>query len=333
MKKMQRINSKLFLLLVAAIVVLCAGFLIVGCGSTSGKMKIADSEKGAYAHDGSDCPNTACSVVFDSSSFELAKYNIEAKEVTMEAWINPKDTSAANVFKRSDGSRGISLSVAQVVSPAPTSTVTLHPTFSIQRVPIIGGTSSGTVEYTIQSSSAISINAWHHVAGILTNQIHGVDVHAACSDAESEDWHIDIYVDGVFEGCATTKGGTDETLGVNAYAHNPADDALTVNFNGSVDETRIWTEARTLAQLTECKGQELGNNSGTCGRVNDSLITYMRFNEGEGHTVTDLAGLGSGSAEYAAIGDECPEGDGWCEWETGWVEGAKDSGVAITPAD
>ena len=93
--------------------------------------------------------------------------------------------------------------------------------------------------------------------------------------------------------------------------------------SGAIDEARLWTTARTAAQISECRGQELGNNSGTCGRINDNLVTYIRFNEGEGHSITDLAGLGSGAKEYT-IGDNV-----FGEWDTGWIT----TGPTLTPAD
>ncbi|MDH4029026.1 MAG: hypothetical protein OEU95_09375, partial [Nitrospirota bacterium] len=115
--------------------------------------------------------------------------------------------------------------------------------------------------------------------------------------------------------------------GIMGYAHNPASGSIASTFNGAIDEFRLWTNDRT-AYIATCKDVELGYNSGACGRVDTGLIAYMRFNEGEGHTVTDLAGLGSGSKEYkAAQAEDCPP-EGWCEWNTGWT-----TGPSLTPAD
>lgn len=322
MKKVKKIKGKLTLLLVVAISVLCVGLLISGCGSSS-KMKVANPSEGAYAIDFSDCPiASSCSVVVESTSFDLDRYNIEAKEVTMEAWINPGTTAATSVVKRM-GSRGVELSLNATSTPN-----SVIPEFTIMRVPVTGLSSTSTVEYSVESSSEITINSWYHIAGVLTNKDHN-GVHTTCSGAESEAWHIDLYVDGSFKGCATTKGGTtsdaqtDLTADADAYADNPAANDLTAEFTGGViDEARIWTVARTEAQIAECKGTELGKNSGTCGRINDSLIAYQRFNEGEGHTVTDFAGLGSGAKEFRESEGVFPE------WNTGWVAGAP-----ITAAD
>lgn len=207
------------------------------------------------------------------------------------------------------------------------------PTFTIKRVveSILNSAGTSTVTYTVSSSASIARNAWSHIAGMLVNKDHsGSD---GCTGP-----HIDILVNGVNKGCATTLGGTSadgdidnaanndnssgklgaDLSGIMGYAHNPADGSIGSSFQGAIDEARLWTNDRT-AYITTCKDVELAYNSGVCGRVDTGLIAYMRFNEGEGHSVTDLAGLGSGGKEYKEVNvGDCPP-EGWCEWNTGWT--------------
>jgi hypothetical protein len=68
-------------------------------------------------------------------------------------------------------------------------------------------------------------------------------------------------------------------------------------FKGTIDEVRLWTEARTASRIKKCMKQELGR-SGDC-RISDSLATYLPFNEGQGATVRDMSGHGNnGSSRY-----------------------------------
>ena len=59
--------------------------------------------------------------------------------------------------------------------------------------------------------TAITLNIWTHIAGILTNQDHsGVAGHPACpgvdGNAIDDPWHIDVYQNGTMTACAETYG-------------------------------------------------------------------------------------------------------------------------------
>ena len=63
MKKQHILKGKMCLLLITAILILCAGFLIVGCG-VAPATKAENNNVGNFALDFTDCPNAPCSVAF-----------------------------------------------------------------------------------------------------------------------------------------------------------------------------------------------------------------------------------------------------------------------------
>lgn len=325
MQVLKQIKKKSSLLLIAGIFIVSIGFIIISCGKKP-TLKTANPYQGAYALDNTDCPDLGnCTASFTSLALNELRRNIAGKEITMEGWIKPKLTSAFSrvVYQRSDTVNGVFLSVA------PSSSLTVvTPTFTIRRAKA----TTGTDEYTVTSTIDVALNTWAHIAGILVNDDHTVDdpndddvIHAACAGAEagaeSQTPHLDIYVDGVFAGCASTASG---------YASNPPGLALAVgNFLGIVDEFRLWTVSRLMSGALPCMNTELGYSSDTCGRLHDSLISYMRFNEGSGHNVGDFTGLGSAGKEYP---DPDLAGE-FLDWETGWTSDVPDDGADITPAD
>ena len=90
-----------------------------------------------------------------------------------------------------------------------------------------------------------------------------------------------IYVDGVVKGSDVP--GVAHAV-PNANNVTIAKTAGTEYFRGSMDEVRIWSVARTAAQLSTTKG--IGLPGGSAG-----LVAYYRFNEGSGTTVSDATGM------------------------------------------
>ncbi|GAA4378380.1 hypothetical protein GCM10023186_14870 [Hymenobacter koreensis] len=113
--------------------------------------------------------------------------------------------------------------------------------------------------------------AWHHVA--------------ASYDAAANT--RTLYLDGV--AIATDNPGPHAV---------PNADNLTIGktvgtefFNGSLDEVRVWSVARTAAQINAAKG--IGLPGGTSG-----LVAYYRFNEGSGTLVNDATGAAANQASF-----------------------------------
>ena len=317
MKRIMQAKNKVTFLLLFAILVLCIGFIFVACG-VGPVTKGVNNDRGNFALDTTDCPGgrTSCTANATASDHAYSKNSIQGKPLTLEAWIKPKATSSVYILRHIQ-SRGAGLKVAGIGG----NTTQVTPMFEIRRVvtTVGGGGVTSSVSYTV-SGSVIDLNAWTHIAGILTNDVHSVAVHAACTDAtgaESDPWHMDIYLNGVYSDCTETYGGTaddtysDPTAAAVAFADAPGAKQVNIQAQGIVDETRIWTtDDRTIL---DCMNQELGT-SGTCDRTDSNLLSYLRFNAGAGHSVMDEAGIfaGAGLVYILTPGD-------FSSWDTGWT--------------
>jgi hypothetical protein len=146
-------------------------------------------------------------------------------------------------------------------------------------------------DYEVATSGiALVVDTWHHVAGTYDGS------------------NVKIYVDGVLEGTTPASGNIDTS-----------DVPVRIgwvwqagwNWDGLIDEVRIWNVARTEPQIRADMCQRLtGSESG--------LVGYWRLDEGTGDTVYDATAndndgtLGGGTEDYkpnwvwsgAAIGDE-----------------------------
>ena len=331
MKRNIGFQQKLILVLIAAILIVCAGFIFISCGKGP-QSKIDNPDQGPYALDYTKCPEGAvCAALLDAS-----KQSIADKDLTVEAWVkkdnstNPNDFTGG-IFGRFDNS-GIVLYVKNG-----------EPKAAIRRIGA-SGTATATADYIVSSGIQIVDNLWHHIAAVLTAEDHSAD-HADCGATDTDNKtdtvdcpqpgtvcnngiHLDIYVDGVYKECNTTYGeSNDSTVIQPAYADNPAGDFETVGafcsrtlvgdnderidgldnirFPGIIDEARLWSIARTQSQISQDMSQELGIEA--C----DNIISYLRFNEGTGSVINDRCGLGNGVLE--------PVAGGAFDWTTGWT--------------
>ena len=130
-------------------------------------------------------------------------------------------------------------------------------------------TSSGQLDFG--STTRVDDGNWHHVVGVFDNGT------------------VSIYIDGVLDATTTTGAtfGTDITRygfisrGSEASTFNgstgPNDE-----FNGKIDEVRIWNTARTLTQIRNSMCSHIsGNETG--------LEVYYKFDENSGNTVNDYS--------------------------------------------
>ena len=346
MKKIKQRNGKLPLLLITAILTLCAGFLIVGCG-TDPVLKATDVDKGAYAVDFNACPGDYCYGTAGTTDNPMV--DIGNKEITFEALVKKNTVTAVTgaVFSRLDTASGAVLYVKAD-----------EPSFAMRA----NYTASSSADYIVSAGAASNLvqGAWTHIAGVIANADHSL-VHSSVTclkgdgsaGGESEKPHLDIYVNGQIQNCGTTWDSTNsDTTNEPQFADNSGSDKAfigkiedstdadcvdpatdpkcntldntiyqTTNLNAVVDELRLWTTARTATQLSECYNKELGF-SGNCSRADSNLAVYFRMNEGTANLTTDWSGNGYlGSFFYMTGTDES-------SWDAAWV-----AGNGVTGAD
>ncbi len=133
-------------------------------------------------------------------------------------------------------------------------------------------TSSGQLDFG--STSRVDDGNWHHVAGVFDNGT------------------VSIYIDGVLDASTTTGTtfGSSVTrygfLGIGSEATSfDGSKGPTDEFNGEMNEVRIWNTARTAAQIA--------NNKDICLTGSETGLTaYYNFNEASGTTLNDITGNG-----------------------------------------
>jgi len=337
MKKFNIIEGKMCLFLVTAIIILCAGFFIIGCG-VGPATKAANTNAGQFAVDFNAAAGASIVALNVShASFPSLLGTNAGKTLTIEAWVQPKasSTTPGGIFGRYDA-RGSMMWVTSAV-----------PKFAIR---VFTAPAASSTDYSVSGTTTLINDTWYHLAGVLVNQDHSA-THAAidCEDGgavgsddaggNAENPHLDIYVDGVLEACATTFDSTDLVtdpaaapqgiLDPNKYlladatvnsaeigwlsnALTPLVDSVAGgNFEGIIEEVRVWTSARTASQIADCKDAELSIASGNCNINDSSLLGYWRFNTGSGSDIHDSSGNGLNGAMEVGV----------THWSDGWVAG------------
>ncbi|MEG4838227.1 DUF4347 domain-containing protein, partial [Microcoleus sp. B9-D4] len=134
------------------------------------------------------------------------------------------------------------------------------------------GTDAGT--QVVVGTTNVNDGQWHHVAAVYNGST------------------MSLYIDGVLEGTLNYAGGIptnafDVLIGANAQVTGR-------NFNGQIDEVRVWNTARTQAQIQGSMNQNIDPN--TAG-----LLGYWKFDEGAGVTASDISGTdNSGTLQSGA---------------------------------
>jgi len=311
MDKLRKIDGKMSLLLITAILMLCAGFFIMSCGDPQQKAKNTDVASCAMDLSEATGPTP---VAFPQGSDTNPVPSIAGSELTIEAWVKKRGTStiSGGIFSRYDA-KGAGLFVSNDV-----------PSFGIGRetsLPETGCTVKGTsTECIIRSGVSLGEDVWTHVAGVLVNEDHS-STHSVCGGAEAQTPHMDLFIDGEFNACSTTASKFaddpgDEQMTINAVSTAEAtlDGVAAGNLNAVIDEIRFWRTARTQEEINNCMDTELGMG-GACDRLDPSLIAYFRLNECEEADISDYSGNGFNGAFEINVGPN--KFDPWAE---GWVE-------------
>lgn len=210
-------------------------------------------------------------------------------------------------------------------------------------IPPPAGSPTGTPATIIENPFKLVVDSWYHIAGVLTTQDQSSGPND-CPSYGNESPHLAIYINGDLNNCASSgssfagEPGGSMTAGVigegtnesvpplddpdgfdigNPDANVDGDELTTATpFDGTIDEVRIWGIARTDEQIVNCMLAELAFNTSVCGRLDQNLLGYFRFNEGKGEIVTEGSGLGSAAKEYRDPSTGQP-----LDWTSGWVDG------------
>lgn len=128
----------------------------------------------------------------------------------------------------------------------------------------------------LNSVTNIDDGAWHHVA---------VTYNSTASN------NFILYIDGVADATGNISGASVNTAAGTGIAIGRRNDAVN-NFNGQIDEVRIWNTTRSPAQI------QANYNTELC--VTSSLVAYYKLNQGTANgsnasiaTATDATGNGN----------------------------------------
>ncbi|MEG3972879.1 DUF4347 domain-containing protein, partial [Microcoleus sp. T2B6] len=126
----------------------------------------------------------------------------------------------------------------------------------------------------VVGTTNVNDGQWHHVAAVYNGST------------------MSLYIDGVLQGtlngvAAIPTNTFDVLIGANQEVTGR-------NFNGQIDEVRVWNTARTQAQIQGSINQNIDPN--TAG-----LLGYWKFDEGAGVTASDISGTdNSGTLQNGA---------------------------------
>ncbi|HKX73256.1 MAG TPA: LamG-like jellyroll fold domain-containing protein [Candidatus Saccharimonadales bacterium] len=131
----------------------------------------------------------------------------------------------------------------------------------------------GNVDFTFNSNLT-----WQHLTTTGVNIKDGLWHHIAVTKTGTT---LKVYIDGINKGMAENAATIGYIYGDNFIvgAHGSGNDAY--NFNGAIDEVRVWSVPRTDEQVKQYRSTTLPAS----GLAN--LITYNKAEEGNGTTAAD----------------------------------------------
>lgn len=234
-----------------------------------------------------------------------AGFDFKDTSLTVEAWIKPEDTKNGVVIAGGNLSARVTTDAFILYlwkGASPHAPEGCHNTDELSCVKF--AIKSKDVWYAATAHTPKDLtNEWHHVAGVLdissgtlTVYVDGVPLKGADDNHPNPKTGVPAIADSgmVFIG-ANQCVVPEATIGHERKNHE-THPGVKHWFKGTIDEVRLWREARTQGQIQKCMKQEIG--SGECG-ITDKLATYLKFNEGKGSSIWDHTGNGNNaSARY-----------------------------------
>lgn len=195
----------------------------------------------------------ALSLDGSTESGAAGNLNLGGSALSFEGWIKPSSFKSASPYISSIMGTEVSDSNSAFLRLGDANVANNKVQFVL---------SINNVQQKLASTTALNANTWYHVA--------------ATYDGAS----MKIYINGVLDASKSQTGSVSSNGAFNVgYLYNTSR-----NFNGKVDEVRVWK--RALSQT------EISQNMCNVSVPATSLAAYWKFNEGSGSSVQDTSGNG-----------------------------------------
>ncbi|MEM6645149.1 MAG: LamG-like jellyroll fold domain-containing protein, partial [Bacteroidota bacterium] len=234
----------------------------------------------------------------DGDYVDLGSRNLSGSAITMEAWVNVASFPATNQ---------IATIVGTEISTGNKAILRIGD-FGVEsnRVQFVLG--FGGSDARLDATLLLSANTWHHVAGVY--------------DGNS----MRIYIDGQAAG-SVSQAGTFNSSGDLRIGQSVDGRYL----NGQVDEVRIWTSARSQAEIQ-------GAMHSVFGSAPTGLGNYWRLDEGMGTTTADAGAQGwngdlRGNAQWVAGSSPLGNSGAYVAGTTATTVGTSGRQVQVTLAN
>ncbi|MEJ5051158.1 endo-beta-N-acetylglucosaminidase H [Chryseobacterium culicis] len=195
----------------------------------------------------------ALSLDGSTESGAAGSMNLSGSALSFEGWIKPSSFKSASPYISSIMGTEISDSNSAFLRLGDAGLANNKLQFVV---------SINNVQQKLASATALNANTWYHVAATYDGS------------------NMKLYINGVLDATKAQTGSVNSNGAFNVgYLYNTSR-----NFNGKVDEVRVWK--RALSQT------EISQNMCNVTVPATSLAAYWKFNEGSGSTVQDISGNG-----------------------------------------
>lgn len=204
---------------------------------------------------GGTIPSGSTSLLLDgtSESGSAGSMNLNGSALSFEGWIKPSSFKSAAPYISSVMGTEVSDNNSAFLRLGDASLANNKLQFVV---------SINNVQQKLASVTALNANTWYHVA--------------ATYDGSA----MKIYINGVLDATKSQTGNVASNGAFNVgYLYNTSR-----NFNGKVDEVRVWKRALTQTEISQ--------NMCNVTLPATSLAAYWKFNEGSGSSVQDTSGNG-----------------------------------------